>query len=59
MGAQSFFLLTIILHFSPQIDRATGMYKEKINNAGPLDRSLLLLEVTGLLVAVPVADQIM
>lgn len=57
VGAQSFCLLTVILPFSPLIDRATRMYKQKINNAGPPDRPLLLLEVTGLLVAVPVADQ--
>lgn len=57
VGAQSFCLLTVILHFGPLIDRATRMYKQKINNAGPPDRPLLLLEVTGLLVAVPVADQ--
>lgn len=57
VGAQPFCLLTVILHFSPLIDRTTRMYKQKINSAGPPDRPLLLLEVTGLLVAVPVADQ--
>lgn len=57
VGAQSFCLLTVILHFSPLIDRATRMYKQKINNAGPPDSPLLILEVTGLLVAVPVTDQ--
>lgn len=52
-------LLTLILHFNLQIDRATGIHKQKINNAGLPDRMLLPLEVTGLLVAVPVTDETM
>lgn len=52
-------LLTLILHFNLQIDRATGIHKQKINNAGLPDRMLLPSEVTGLLVAVPVTDETM
>lgn len=57
VGAQSFCLLTVILHLRPLIDRATRMYKQKINTAGLPDRPLLLLEVTSLLVVVAIVDQ--
>lgn len=57
VGIWSFCLSAVILHFSPLIYRAATIYMQKINNCGPPDKPLLLLEVTGLLVAAPVADQ--
>lgn len=51
MGSQSFCLLTAILYFWPMIDRATGIYEQKINNARPSDKPPMLLKRTGFLVS--------
>lgn len=47
MGAQFSCLLTAILYFWPMIDRATGIYEQKINNASPSDGLMDALEETG------------
>lgn len=44
MGAQFSYLLTAILYFWPMIDRATGIYEQKINNARPSDGPWILLK---------------
>lgn len=57
MGARFSCLLTAILYFWPMIDRATGIYEQKINNARPSDGSMDSLEETGFLVSVAATDQ--
>lgn len=44
VGFHFFCLLTAILYFWPLIDRATVIYKQKINNARPSDSPPMLLK---------------